>query len=996
MPPFEQLVQIEDSKKSKPKKANQIGCEHCPLNTRKDLNKIIPEIKGKKLFIFGMCPGPEENRQGEPFLGRAGKLLWSELKKVGIKRKHCDVDNVVRCYSSDYKDHRQIMRNPSAEELKCCTYHTKRQLRKSQAKVYLILGSVAARQILGKEWRAGTKILWSEKLQARVYCLYHPSYFIRGNMNTQVMKDWRKSLVSLAAELKEEKLTPYAYIESKDYKGIEDGKAAKEEVELIKKVCRKHKIRVSIDLEDDWIDGKNVPLVIGTCIKKGRSRVFFCGDWEVKDGVATHFKPNKGVIKALISLLEDKSIEKVCHHGSYDIKKITKLLKCKIRSYTYDTEYASYLKDPNRKAFGLDVIGLEFFPEFGEYKTIVLPECIPVDLDLKKAKLEKATLTQIHDYISARGMLRLAQLPKKKLVLYNGADCDLTKHLEIATKNHVSLPLLKVYVDAAFIIDEMTPNGPWFDYDHLKKLRKVYPRRRDKLLKKLRQLAGKPDFNPNSPPQMAWLLADKLRILKRDSNNVDKKSGLGKVSTRKPVLEALVLKHKEIALVLEYRRVAKICSTYLDSYEECADANGGRLRTKWWMTGTATGRMSSGGGKNRKKGEVKVINLQNVINDLFCQDLCVPDKHWRKLFEAIGRLIYKCLHSDKELRKLRKLLEKISIEKDKAKKGVLNKELEAAISRLKEKIGNSKGFKSLAAQLIKKYGDIHVEVGYDQGQIEVRLVAQVSGDKNLIHDCKSGDIHSTVGVTITGWNIEDIKKDKKTRTSTKNAHFGILFGLSEDNLYPYVLQKDPETTMSEEDIRKGYRRYFKRYYRVKKMMEHLRRSAEQKGYTENIFGFKRPLHVTHNDSDDSEHEGGGAYWGNQALNTPIQGAAHQLMFMAMAMMHRYPKKVQKKILGVPGMEVHDYMGWWTKLKNLEKAFQAGKYLLEKAPLEVVKKEFPKIKWKVPLKVEGKVGLRHGDSVEVEGRNLNQMLLDMFFATWVNEEKLNIEMAKEAA
>lgn len=1338
MLPGSSLVQIGE-KPAKVKNTAKRGCEHCPLNERKDLNKVFGKIRGKDLFIFGMCPGEEENKKKKPFKGRAGHFLWSELKKVGIHRKDVDVDNVVRCYPSDRKDGQRVMRNPTNNERRCCSVHTDNALRKSKAKVYLVLGMVAGKQLLGAEYRASTRIMWSEKLQAKVYCLYHPSYFIRGNMQGKAIEEWRKAIASLAEDLKgKTKLTPYGYVESRDYKAIHDAGAASHEAGKIRHICKRKKIRVAIDLEDDVIDGVNVPLVIGTCFKKGRSRVFYLGTWEVRHGIARNFKFNPGVVKAIVGILEDPNIEKVCHHGSYDVKKIEQLLGCHIKSYTYDTEYACYLADPNRKKSpGLDALGLEYYPKFGEYKTIILPDCLPKGFDYKQEGLKKGlTLTQLHDYISAKGMIRLAQLPEETLVTYNGADCDLTKHLEVFTKNRISLPLLRVYVDAAFTIDEMTPNGPKFDYDQLKKLRKIFPPRLKRILKRIRQIAGKPDFNPSSYPQVAWLFVKKLKLLRGEVIVNAKGNEVLKCSTDKGSLESLARKHEIAALVLEYRRIKKILSTYMDSFEECANANDGKLRTKWWLTGTGTGRMSSGGGKIKKKGETKVVNLQNIINDYLLQNLAVPDDRWRKLFDALEQLVLSCI-DEKYLRRLRHIVKKISSEKNKDKKYALNKELEAAIESLKKKIFSSGKFERLARKLVKKYGDIRILLGFDEGQIEVRVAAQFSGDKNLIKDCKAGDIHSRVGHTITGWLIEKIQKDKKTRTSTKNAHFGILFGLSREGLYDYVLAKDPDTTMTRAECERGYDRYFRRYRKIKELVKNLRKAAERTGYVVSMFGFKRKLNVSsnfgHASSEDEPHSS--AYWGNQAINcvdfktealtqrgwvkgqrlrrgdvlltknaetnklewqsaqdvkvypeydsplvkfssksfnaastldhrwlvgrntckttsdllkhkyyhihrtgeydgpgqsnlpddvvklvgwyltdgysrarggyygghgfqlcqsnvgnpekckmidelslrlhsehgfhvrtklsknrqkgevfwsfsgglasylqgkfkdrvltpqflveltkdqleillhtmilgdgwgsklsglhrnhkngklsfctakkrqadafqmlcmltgracsvvhrdiskyagtggrpknmtkiwvcnvlrrkmvdvsflkhtfvenkgvwcpvvpntyfvarrqgqvfvtgnTPIQGSAHQLMLMAMAMLRREPKKWKKHILGVPGIEVHDFMGWWTKLKNLDVAYKAGKNLLTKAPLEVVKKDFPKIKWKVPLEVEGKVGLRYGDSVEVEGQSLYQMLVDMFFATWVNEEKQKLELAKEAA
>jgi len=93
--------------------------------------------------------------------------------------------------------------------------------------------------------------------------------------------------------------------------------------------------------------------------------------------------------------------------------------------------------------------------------------------------------------------------------------------------------------------------------------------------------------------------------------------------------------------------------------------------------------------------------------------------------------------------------------------------------------------------------------------------------------------------------------------------------------------------------------------------------------------------------------------------------------------------------------VHDYMGSKIKLKNLISAFHLFKELLEKEPLNVVREEFPKIKWKIPLVVEGKVGFRLGDSVELEEdgkvKQMHEILVDMFFESFVKETKLDYDL-----
>jgi DNA polymerase I len=264
------------------------------------------------------------------------------------------------------------------------------------------------------------------------------------------------------------------------------------------------------------------------------------------------------------------------------------------------------------------------------------------------------------------------------------------------------------------------------------------------------------------------------------------------------------------------------------------------------------------------------------------------------------------------------------------------------------------------------------------------------------------DIHSKVGHQMTGWAVEKIKKDKKTRTLTKNIHFGILFGLSAAGLMAFILLKDPDSTITEKEAQRLYDNYFKAYPGVRRFIEKMRAFVEEHGYVENMFGFRRPLVSGsivegYEKEEEDDDTASGAFWGNQAINTPVQGAAHMLMLMAVATLKRKRKKY--KPLGVPTLEVHDYIGWKTRLRDFVKAYSLGKNLLEKEPLQVVKREWKKIKWKVPLVVEGKVGFRYGDSVECEENGklkpMHHILADMFIETFTKEYKLKVDLRMAA-
>jgi DNA polymerase-1 len=308
--------------------------------------------------------------------------------------------------------------------------------------------------------------------------------------------------------------------------------------------------------------------------------------------------------------------------------------------------------------------------------------------------------------------------------------------------------------------------------------------------------------------------------------------------------------------------------------------------------------------------------------------------------------------------------------------------------------------------------DLYTFLILDYGQVEVRVAAQMSGDKNLLKDCLESDIHTVVGVNMTGWSADKIANDKPTRTLTKNVHFGILFGISKQNLFEFIKAMDPNFKGTREQVEEAYDKYFKRYPGVARFIEKQRSFAAENGYVETLFGLRQPLIIkgfksqNEDDIDFMSEEfiadvkdDRAASWRNQAVNGPVQGTAHQLMECALVNLHRKPKRYE--VLGVPVMEVHDALYMRVKFLALIEAYRKSRYLLEKESLNTVKSDFPEIDWKVPIVTEAETGLRLGGKVKMydEYMELGDIMLRWFFKTKKQISELNEQIAaveKEAA
>lgn len=912
---FSALIQIERAD-SKPKPGlKKRGCDYCPLDKVKGVNKVLGKVKGRKIFIFAQSPGMQENRQQKELVGPSGLFLWEELRKVGIVRKMCDIQNVVRCVPADYNKRQYPalqMRSPTKEEVKCCSIYTEKALTKSKAKLYLVFGSVAGAAVLGKEYKKDKRIFFSDILKTWVVYLDHPSYFIHQGYQAGVEKPPSESLIRFRSDLRQAKKLlsrkhsdRYQYLKEQKYVGITTRKAALKAYSRLKRDC-KDGIRLVADMEEGKVDkngqpddnGKTVSLCCGFTTRPGTSYTF--AHEHPDSGASSECKRlNKKLSR---KLLRYRAYKKSFHYGPYDTDAIKKLLGVEVQGYDYDTLIGEFFRDPNARAYGLAAISERRFPNFMGYKDIRYPEAFTLEYS-KKVAAKKISASQKVDVADKTGKMNLARLPWKKLVLYNGADCHLEKLVEDSTVKYVNQPLMQVYVDSGQILYRMQNEvrcKPTFDYQWYARLMPLLRHRHRTLKRKLCKLAGskyvkipskktgrlvKKKFNPNSPEQIYWLLYTKLGYTPPEEHD----------DTRAMTLKLLGVKHKDANIVWKYREADKIVSI-AKSYKNCADLNNGQLRTIWKQTGTRTGRLSSG--KTKERSDDNVINFQNIHGDPFIKVLFMSSPLWYKIYSYW------------------------------------------------------KKFGAFTKKTWLKFRNVPVLLGYDFSQNELRQLAEESRDKNLIKLFAAGrDPHVEVGHEITGWPKEEIAHNDRVRKLIKNIQFGLVYGLQGEGLFRFVTAQGVKTTLKE--VMRFHAKYFKRFPGVRILQEYYRDMVKKYGYVVNVFGFKRKLTGTA-----SEEEG--KFLGNIAINTPIQGASHQLLIMAIAALKRYAKKY--KLLQYPMMEIHDALYFWIRLKDVWKALPLGQELMTQEPVKIIKKEF-KLKKRVPLVAKPKAGFRFGVLIE---------------------------------
>jgi DNA polymerase-1 len=288
------------------------------------------------------------------------------------------------------------------------------------------------------------------------------------------------------------------------------------------------------------------------------------------------------------------------------------------------------------------------------------------------------------------------------------------------------------------------------------------------------------DFNINSPKQLAFLLFEKLGL------PPVKKTKTG-YSTDVDVLERLKDLHEIPSLVLEYRTVAKIRSTYVDVLPGRIDPRDGRIHTTLSQTQAATGRLSSSD-----------PNLQNI-----------------PIRTELGRRI--------------------------------------------------------RAGFVAEKGNLFV--GADYSQVELRLLAHLSGDAELIRRFRQGeDIHTVTAAAVFGVDASGVTPELRRRAKVIN--FGILYGMS-----PFGLSR--ELGIGGKEAKTYIDHYFDRYPGVKEYIEGLKITARKNGYVLTILGRRRTLKDI-----DSRNKALREAAERMAINTPIQGSAADLIKMAMIRVDR--------------------------------------------------------------------------------------------------------------
>lgn len=378
------------------------------------------------------------------------------------------------------------------------------------------------------------------------------------NLFSRLLKVYDSNKVQ---EIKEEELTDAKTFDknTSKYSLITEGKDAKQLAEKLSK-----KDLVVFDTETDGLDPFTLN-ILGASFSVKSGEAFFVA---IHPGKKKKFEDGKDrlsvedFVKIFKPIFENKKIKKVCQNGKYDIS-VLKSIGIKIENFYFDTMIASYIIDPDQK-HGMDDLSEKYL----NYKPIPLSELIGSKKD--PTLLYSTELEKLSDYAAE--------------------DADITYQLyEILSKEIKKEKLEKVAYEVDFplvpVLENMEHEGVKVDSKSLENFSKDLQKLITEYTKNIYKVAGE-EFNISSPKQLQVILFEKLGL----SSGRKTKTGF---STDARALENLKGEHEIIDMILDYRQVTKLKSTYSDALPNLINPKTGRVHTDFNQTIASTGRLSS-------------------------------------------------------------------------------------------------------------------------------------------------------------------------------------------------------------------------------------------------------------------------------------------------------------------------------------------------------------------------------------------------------------------
>ncbi|MEO6064958.1 MAG: DNA polymerase I, partial [Lysobacterales bacterium] len=460
------------------------------------------------------------------------------------------------------------------------------------------------------------------------------------------------------------------------------------------------------------------------------------------------------VLVALKPLLEAQDARKIAQHAKYDINVLAHH-GIEVAGVAYDTMLESFVLDAGANRHDMDSLSARHLG----HRTIA------------------------YDEVAGKGAKQIpfAHVALDDATRYAAEDADVTLRLHLAmwpqleslqgprfVFEAIEMPLVPV-------LARMERAGVLIDGKLLGEQTRVMRRRMAELIGEAHAAAGHP-FSLDSPKQLQTVLFEQLKL------PVTQKTPGGQASTNEEALAEIAVLHPLPRLILDYRMLAKLVSTYTEKLPAAINPRTGRVHTSYHQAGAATGRLASSD-----------PNLQNI-----------PIK------SEEGR-------------------------------------------RIRQAFIAPPGFVLIAA---------------DYSQIELRIMAHLSGDSGLLAAFRDGiDVHRATAAEVFG--VDAAAVDAAQRRAAKAINFGLMYGMGAHGLARQI-DVDRKTAQDYMD------RYFGRYPGVRAFMAATRERARRDGYVETVYG--RRLYLANIASRNAQARAGAE---RAAINAPMQGTAADVIKRAM-------------------------------------------------------------------------------------------------------------------
>ncbi|MDH5888596.1 DNA polymerase I [Vibrio splendidus] len=508
------------------------------------------------------------------------------------------------------------------------------------------------------------------------------------------------------------------------------------------------------------------------------------------------------VLEQLKPILEDDAQAKVGQNLKYDMSVLARY-GIEMKGIKHDTMLASYVFNSVGGKHDMDSLALRFLQH----------SCISFEQIAGKGK-KQLTFNQI-------------ELGEASPYAAEDADVTLRLHNRLMENIEQDEKLKTIYEEIEVplipVMSRIERTGVFIDDMLLGAQSQEIAVRLDELEQKAYEIAEQ-EFNMNSPKQLQAILFEKMGL------PVIKKTPSGAPSTNEEVLQELALDYPLPKLIIEYRGLAKLKSTYTDKLPKMINAETGRVHTSYHQAVTATGRLSS-----------TDPNLQNIP---------IRNEEGRRIRQA-----FVAQH----------------------------------------------GWKILAV---------------DYSQIELRIMAHLSGDKALLEAFQQGkDIHAATAAEIIGVAIDQVTTEQRRRA--KAVNFGLIYGMS-----AFGLAK--QLGIPRGEAQHYMDTYFERYPGVMQYMEDTRSAASEQGFVETIYG--RRLHLPEIQSRNGMRRKAAE---RAAINAPMQGTAADIIKKAMLLVDEWIQAEgdgRVKLL----MQVHDELVFEVQESALAEIESKVQQLMESA------------------------------------------------------------------